>query len=276
VTVIRPSIDPFSAKNQMLEEPQVAAILGAAGITAVGGAGEPVFKRHDGSVGRVARRAQMVEEHPLRASAHAVTQVSRWDRLKDPLGVIEGFVAHVDHSGEAQLVLAGPEPAAVTDDPEGADVLGACVARWESLAPEVRTNIHLALLPMADAEENAAIVNALQRWSTIVVQKSVAEGFGLTVAEAMWKSRPVVASRVGGIQDQIVEGESGILVGPSDLNAFGSAVRSLLADPERARRIGAAAHERVRDEFLGVRHLTEYVDLFERVMHDAKTQEAVR
>ncbi|MFL5883707.1 MAG: glycosyltransferase, partial [Thermoleophilaceae bacterium] len=103
-------------------------------------------------------------------------------------------------------------------------------------------------------------------WSMIVVQKSLAEGFGLTVAEAMWKARPVVASRVGGIQDQIVDGETGLLVNPEDLEIFGAAVRSLLHDPERAKRMGVSAMERVRDEFLGVRHLEQYVELFERVI----------
>jgi trehalose synthase len=267
VHVIRPSIDPFSAKNQQLPEPRQRAILRAAGILAQGCPGDdPVYDRHDGSVGQVVRRATMIEEGPLDASAPVVTQVSRWDRLKDPLGVIEGFVAHVDHSTDVQLVLAGPEPASVTDDPEGADVLRSCVARWESLAPEARKRIHLALLPMADAEENAAIVNALQRWSSIVVQKSLAEGFGLTVAEAMWKARPVVASRVGGIQDQIEDGVNGVLVDPDDLAGFGAAVSRLLGDPAEASRMGAAAQARVREEFLGVRHLTEYVDLLAQVM----------
>jgi trehalose synthase len=127
----------------------------------------------------------------------------------------------VDHRLGAHLVLAGPEPSGVTDDPEGADVLRSCVARWESLAPEARKHVHLALLPMTDAEENGAVVNALQRWSSVVVQKSIAEGFGLTVAEAMWKARPVVASRVGGIQGQIVDGDSGVLVEPRDLDGRG-------------------------------------------------------
>jgi trehalose synthase len=276
VHVIRPSIDPFSAKNQPLPEPQLTAILHAAGILAGAGSAHPVYERHDGSPGRVERRAQMVEDTPLETDDPVVTQVSRWDRLKDPLGVMEGFLTHVSPGTNAQLVLAGPEPAAVTDDPEGAVVLRSCIARWESLAPEARKRIHLALLPMADAEENAAIVNALQRWSSVVVQKSLAEGFGLTVAEAMWKARPVVASRVGGIQDQIVDGESGVLVDPADLAGFGTAVRGLLYDPPRAQRMGAAAQARVRDGFLGVRHLTEYVNLFERVMRDAEPQEALR
>jgi trehalose synthase len=267
VHVIRPSIDPFSAKNQQLPEARQRAILCAAGILADGGSGDPFYERHDGSGGRVVRRASMIEEGPLDQHASVVTQVSRWDRLKDPLGVIEGFVTYVDHGTNAQLVLAGPEPASVTDDPEGAEVLRSCVARWESLAPEARKRIHLALLPMADAEENAAIVNALQRWSSIVVQKSLAEGFGLTVAEAMWKARPVVASRVGGIQDQIADGENGVLIDPCDLAGFGAAVSRLLGDRGEARRMGAAAQARVREEFLGVRHLTEYVALLAQVMH---------
>ena len=102
---------------------------------------------------------------------------------------------------------------------------------------DLRARIHLASLPMADIEENAAIVNALQRHATVVVQKSLAEGFGLTVAEAMWKGRPVVGTRVGGIQDQIVNGESGVLVSdPHDLAEYGAAVTALLTDTEACRR----------------------------------------
>jgi trehalose synthase len=119
---------------------------------------------------------------------------------------------------------------------------------------------------MANAEENAAIVNALQRWSSIVVQKSLAEGFGLTVAEAMWKGRPVVASRIGGIQDQIEDGRTGCLVEPDDLRAFGERVSGLLDDPYGAERMGEAAQLRVRDLFLGPRHLGQYVDLLESVL----------
>jgi trehalose synthase len=114
---------------------------------------------------------------------------------------------------------------------------------------------------------DAAIVNALQRHSDVVVQKSLAEGFGLTVAEAMWKKRPVVASRVGGIQDQIVDGESGILIAhPRDLAEFGSAVAGLLIDRDRAQRIGVAAHLRVRDHFLGPHHLRRYFELIESLI----------
>jgi trehalose synthase len=115
---------------------------------------------------------------------------------------------------------------------------------------------------MDDLEENAAIVNALQRRAHVVAQKSLAEGFGLTVAEAMWKGRPVVASRVGGIQEQVVDGESGLLLDdPHDLEGFGRLVRELLDDLEKADRMGAEARRRVRHEFLGVRHLLQYLDV---------------
>src|SRR5205823_14981463 len=122
---------------------------------------------------------------------------------------------------------------------------------WAAQSPAIRERVHLASLSMDDAEQNALVVNALQSRAEVVVQKSLAEGFGLTVAEAMWKERPVVASRVGGIQDQIVHGESGLLVDdPEDLDSFGRAVAGLLEDREGADRMGRAARRRVCDEFL--------------------------
>ncbi len=120
---------------------------------------------------------------------------------------------------------------------------------------------------MEDVDENAAMVNAIQRRADVVVQKSLAEGFGLTVAEAMWKARPVIASRIGGIQDQIVDGESGMLVDdPTDLEAAAAAIDGLLDDPVRAEAIGTAARERVRQSFLGTRHLVQYMELIERML----------
>jgi trehalose synthase len=153
----------------------------------------------------------------------------------------------------------------VTDDPEGGQVLSQAIAEYEAMPDEVAERVHLVALPMTDVEENAAIVNALQRRADVVVQKSLAEGFGLTVAEAMWKARPVVASRIGGIQDQIVDGETGLLLDdPLDLAAYGAAVRSLLDDPARAEAMGHEAKERVRDRFLGTRTLIQSIELYER------------
>jgi trehalose synthase len=141
------------------------------------------------------------------------------------------------------------------------------VSRWDRLPHAMKGRVHVASLPTTDIGENAAIVNALQRHSAVVVQKSIAEGFGLTVAEAMWKERAVVASGIGGIRDRIVDGESGVLLSdPRDLAAFGSAVVALSDDRERARWMGVAAHARIRDKFLGPRHLRRHFELIERVM----------
>lgn len=119
---------------------------------------------------------------------------------------------------------------------------------------------------MDDLDENAIIVNALQRRAAVVVQKSWAEGFGLTVTEAMWKGRPLVASAVGGIPDQIESGVHGLLVEPRDVQACGEAISGLLADPDRASILGDAARERVRSEFLGDRHLRQYIELFDALI----------
>jgi trehalose synthase len=125
----------------------------------------------------------------------------------------------------------------------------------------------LAALPMHDLEENALVVNALQRHASVVVQKSLAEGFGLTVAEAMWKRRPVVASAVGGIVDQIVDGETGVLLDdPHDLEGLGTAVDELLSDRARAERLAEHAREHVAQRFLGDRHLRQYAELLSALL----------
>ena len=197
--------------------------------------------------------------------------MSRWDRLKDMAGVMEGFVRALsdDDLAGAHLVLAGPEVSGVADDPEGAQVLAECREEWNHLPDAVRGRVHLASIPMDDVDENAVIVNALQRYAAVVVQKSLVEGFGLTVTEAMWKGRPVVASRVGGIQDQIKDGRDGLLVDdPYDIEQYAGVLVRMLADAELAERLGNAAHARVLDEYLGDRHLEQYVTLFSRLVAD--------
>ena len=167
---------------------------------------------------------------------------------------------------DAHLLLVGPSTVAVADDPEGAQVLNAVREAWHELPPAVRRRAHLCSLPMDDVEENAAIVNALQRHADVVVQKSLAEGFGLTVAEAMWKRRAVVASRIGGIRDQIEDGRSGMLLpDPRDLEQAGAAITELLGNREDAVAMGNAAHSRVRQQFLGPHHLGRYFEVIQRV-----------
>jgi trehalose synthase len=267
ITMIQPSIDVFSPKNAAQTTEQSHAILAQAGIVGRPGEGDPTFTRSDGVPSRVRLRAELIEDEPLTPGHRLVTQISRWDGLKDPVSVVRGFTEHVAPGLDAHLVLAGPSTAAVADDPEGAMVFGAVREAWHALPADLRRRVHLASLPMEDIDQNAAIVNALQRHSEIVVQKSLAEGFGLTVAEAMWKERPVVASRIGGIQDQIVDGESGVLLSdPRDPREFGAAVSDLLADPERASRIGVAARDRVQHHFLGPHHLGRYFALISELI----------
>ena len=119
---------------------------------------------------------------------------------------------------------------------------------------------------MDDVEENAAMVNAIQRRATVIVQKSLAEGFGLTVAEGMWKGRPVVGSAVGGIADQIAGGAGVLLKDPADLAAFGKEVRWLLAHPDAANQMGAAGKEHVREHFIGDVHLLRFAQVIDAVI----------
>jgi trehalose synthase len=259
--VIPPSIDPFSAKNEPISQRNVRLILGYTGLIGGDGATPSVpFARRDGSPGRINRRADILQTGPPPpADAPIVVQVSRWDHQKDMQGVMDGFAEHVEPSLGAHLLLAGPAVTGVADDPEAAEVLEECMERWRALPHSARSRIHLACTPMADPDEAAAIVNALQRHAAVVVQKSIAEGFGLTVAEAMWKARPIVASAVGGIVDQIVSGAHGLLVtDPRDLVSFGTAVETLLRERTEAARLGANARARANAEFLGDRHLEQY------------------
>ena len=266
VAIIAPSIDVFSAKNQELDEEATRAILRVAGILPPGPVERAAYVREDGSPGRVDRPAALVQDAPLNEDDPVVAQVSRWDHLKDPVGVLRAFADHVDG---AHLLLVGPQVDAVSDDPEGALVLAEVIAARAALPPASRARVHIVSLPMTDAEENAAMVNAIQRHATVVVQKSLAEGFGLTVAEALWKGRPVVASAVGGIQDQVQDGIDGFLVDPTDPVAFGRAVGRLLADPALAERMGRAAEARVREAFLEPRHLAQWVGLVETLPSEA-------
>jgi len=269
LAVIPPSLDPFTAKNAELSPADVDAALRRAGLVDTPeDHGSLEFRRRDGTRGRVDSHDDLVlDGAPVPSGSRIVLQVSRWDRLKDMGGVLTAFADHLaELPADVHLVLAGPAVAGVGDDPEGAEELAHCQALWQALPDEVRRRAHLVCLPMQDIDENAHLVNALQRRASVVVQKSLVEGFGLTVTEPMWKGRPVVASAVGGIRDQVVPGHSGLLVDdPTDLAAFAHAVRDLLVDEEYARMLGTGARERVRDLFLGDRHLVQYVELFERL-----------
>ncbi|MDI6850933.1 MAG: glycosyltransferase [bacterium] len=221
--LISPSIDPLSDKNRELTEEEINSVI---------------------------ERFQIDRSRPI------VTQISRFDYLKDPLGVIEAYRLAKKHV-DCQLVLAGG-PA--SDDPEGEAVLNEVRE-----AAEADPDIHILLLPPGSDIE----INALQRASTVVLQKSLKEGFGLTVAEALWKEKPVIASAVGGIPLQITHKYSGILTHTIEGTAFW--IKQLINEPEFAKRLGKNGKEHIKNNFLITRHLRDYMLTFLSVILEKDT-----
>jgi len=217
--LIAPSIDPLCKKNMELSQETIDGVL---------------------------------EKFGLDAKVPIVTQISRFDYLKDPVGVIEAFKL-VRKNVRCQLVLAG---GTATDDPESDKVLAEVRERAQG-----DRDIHILLLPPGSDIE----INALQRASSVVVQKSLKEGFGLTVTEALWKGKPVVASSVGGIPLQIKHKYSGLLCRSVDGAAY--MIKQLLNAPEYAKKLGENGREHVRQNFLLTRHLREYLLLFLSLYH---------
>jgi trehalose synthase len=271
VRVIPPSIDPFSPKNQDMPTEQVHRTLRQIGLFGrTDDTSAATFTRRDGTTGRVERQASIVSDGtPLAPDVPLVIQVSRWDHLKDMQGVLKGFADVVLESTDAQLALVGPSVADVTDDPEGAEVFAECLAAWERLPEHGRGRVGRVTHPMDDVDENAAMVNAIQRHATVVVQKSLMEGFGLTVAEGMWKSRALIASRVGGIVQQITPGTGILLDDPTELTVFGQALTGLLLEPDEIVRLGESARRHVLENFVGDKHLLRYAELIEWLVSES-------
>jgi trehalose synthase len=245
VSVIMPSIDPDTAKNLELSPRQCDELLAGIGLFGTGTGSE---------VGMT------IQDQPLPTDVPLITQVSRWDPLKDMTGVLRAFAAWV--APPAHLLLAGPDPADIPDDPEGAAVFTEVCRTLERLDASLRNRIHLALLSLKDVTANGLAVNAIQRRSTVVVQKSLQEGFGLTVTEAMWKARPVVASAVGGLAAQLTDRTNGLLISPLDPQGFGAAVQELLARPRYAAALGEAARRTCEEKFLTTREMSDYLTLY--------------
>ena len=217
--LIPPSIDPLSEKNRPLSQERIDKVL---------------------------EKYQIPKDKPI------ITQISRFDRLKDPVGVIQAYKM-VKRYNDCRLVLAG---GTASDDPEGQIV-------YEEVkqAAAGDPDIHIILMPHNDLE-----VNALQRASTVIIQKSIREGFGLTVTEALWKAKPVVACAVGGIPLQIKHKYSGLLCHSIEGAAF--AIKQLLNNPEYAQTLGRNGREHVKNNFLLTRHLRDYLLLFLAVFYD--------
>lgn len=247
VAVCAPAFDPTAAKNRPLTARQTTELLAAAGLTTTPGeatANEPapVIPRQAKGPAAVVEPPNLLaaveQEAPMPARARMVLQVSRWDPLKDMPGVLRLLPLL---PGDVHLVLAGNDPEEIPDDPEGLAVLAEVRRVWAELPATVRRRVHLMRTSQRDPERAALLINALQRRADVVIQKSLAEGFGLTVTEAMAKGRPVVAGRVGGLCAQIEHGRTGLLVDPGDTAAAAGAVAGLLGSLRDRLRIGAAA-----------------------------------
>ena len=268
--VIAPSINPDSPKNRVFDLDESWSVARLSGFFA----GEPPFSavpllredgRHDAFRGLEPGKSTGFGD-PVPEGARIITQVQRWDRLKGGLQLVEAFARTIDIlPSDAHLVLVGPAPDPAKERTAAA-VLGAITDRLQTLPSSVSSRIHVLAIPNADREINATVVNAIQRVSSVVTQRSLVEAFGLTVAEAMWKKVPVVGSAVGGIQDQIDDGVTGALIDPDDPTAWAEAVRDLLLFRERAAEMGEAAHEAVRRSYLPDRHLIETLDAIARAV----------
>jgi trehalose synthase len=264
-SILTPAIDPASTKNRPMSDSAARAILQHLGLAAGAATAIPSYDCTDGSTATLAARPTVLDSDgaPDWNRVPVVVSLARWDRIKDPLGILDGFLERVLAATDAHLLLAGPDANQVADDPEAAAVLGDVRDRWRRLAPPARARVHLACLPLTSPDENAAMVNAIQRQAAVVVKKSLQEGFGLGVTEAMWKARPVVASAVGGHLEQIQHRHNGLLVGdPADAAAFGDAIVEFLREPQLAARLGQTARERARALFLNDRHFIRWVEVF--------------
>lgn len=275
--IIPPAVDPFSHKNRELSVHKLSGILTGAQLVrtehpAVAPPfGSPALRlQADGSFAP----ATQPEDFGL-LFRPIVTQISRWDRLKGWSNLLEGFVRmkrngskpvdngrHRSRLEAARLVMAGPDPGGVSDDPEGKTVLDDLVAQWLELEPELQRDVALLLLPMDDLKANALMVNALQRCSTIVAQCSLREGFGLTVTEAMVKGCAVLGSPAAGIRSQIQDGVQGrLLQDSSDPQSITTTLEQMLSQPKRNDAMRFNAERRAVDHFLLFRQAERWLHL---------------
>lgn len=281
-SIIHPAIDPLSHKNRELNLHQTLGTLANARLSRVGPVLTPPFERP-------ARRARpegdfVPADEPDEIGLPTrpiVTQVSRWDRLKGWIPLLRAFAllkSRVEEGPEPsseeeeirrrrlellRLVLAGPELGAVQDDPEAREVLDELLAAYRKLAPGVQRDVALITLPMASLRENHLMVNAIQRASTVVVQNSLREGFGLTIGEAMWKRVPILSNaRACGPRHQVRDHLDGRLVeDPEDVMGLAYALEEMFSDYAARREWARSAQRHVYDRFLVTRQLQEWMHL---------------
>jgi len=266
--IINPAINPLSSKNRPLSVSELTDILRRAQLvqsahpTVDPDYAPPAMRlQRDGSFAPATRPEDLGLLHrPI------VTQVSRWDRLKGFGPLLQGFArmkerSFIDRHADtdrhrmrlslSRLVLAGPDPDSVSDDPEGLEVFQDICSQWQELPTEIQRDIAIITLPMAARHVNALMVNALQRCSTIIAQNSVQEGFGLTVTEGMWKRVPILGTHAAGIQEQVTDGKHGRLLPTADApGAIAQTIHEMLAAEAKRAEWARNARRRVSDRYL--------------------------
>jgi len=283
--IISPAIDPLSHKNRDISSPELIKILYKGGIIKNGHHLHlnPVWKR------KAMRLNADAEFIGINASdgfellyRPTVTQISRWDRLKGWESLIEGFVLlkrkYRKKSNKkslqnlrilaSQLVLAGPEPSAIRDDPEGKGVLEDLCYYYKKLPAEEQNDISILTLPMGSRSQNHLMVNALQRCSSLVVQNSLQEGFGLTATEAMWKQVPVLGTTACGLRRQIRDGKDGRLTtNPNDPEEIAENLERIFAKPKFLEKWGKSAQKRVYKKFLIFNQIEKWLNCMGQIIN---------
>ncbi|MFW5762357.1 MAG: glycosyltransferase [Cyclobacteriaceae bacterium] len=283
VSVVHPSIDPLTAKSKELTTHRISGILSRAGL---------IPDLHPTVTEPFVAKAQRLQVNGKFESAllpedmgllyrPIITQVSRWDRLKGFFPLIEGFAMMKKKLDDwnngpeklkepvriCRLVLAGPDPEAVKDDPEGMEVLNELIDYYVNLPKQIQDDIALLVLPMKSTEENALIVNAIQRCSTVIVQNSLREGFGLTATEAMWKVKPVMVSNACGLRQQVRDQIDGRMIdNAEDAEMVAKTLMEMLADPDQRDVWASNAQRRVIDKFLIMTHVKNWLAVFDSTL----------
>jgi trehalose synthase len=282
-SIIHPALDPLSHKNRSLSPHKLVGVLCNAGLSrSHGPVLTPPFSataqrlQPDGTFGPAAEPNEIgLLYRPI------VAQISRWDRLKGFGPLLEGFLALKRRLNDGtrrwpprqrrrlqilRLVMAGPDPSSIQDDPEAEEMLEGLRHRYCQLQPAQQQDVVLLTLPMVSRKHNALMVNALQRCATVVAQNSIREGFGLTATEAMWKAVPVMGTRACGLRQQIRDGVDGRLVSdPDDPEEIARVLTEMLCDPCQQEAWGRNAQLRVHREFLVFSQLSRWLRLLTAV-----------
>jgi trehalose synthase len=281
-TIITPAIDPLSHKNRTLHTDKCISILLQAGI--VNGREPLLFGFYDHQARRVMPDGSFnTVNHNSNLDLiyrPTVTEISRWDRLKGFKELMNAFItmkreneATADSSSipykrikAARLVLGGPDPAFVSDDPEGEEVLNELIEQYRTIDPELQEDIAILLLPLDNPKENALIVNALQRFSNIIVQNSIQEGFGLTATEAMWKQRPVLVSGAAGLRFQVQHNINGkINEDPTDITRLAKIMKMMINSPKERDKWGFNGQIRVIGNFTLFSQISSWLSVLSKI-----------